>query len=86
MRAVGSPGYAFDASAVRDAAGGAYDRSHDPLGTAHHTLASVASGDRTTLLQSVDVLTNAAAALKERNGSQADDASDQRRSDRSPAL
>jgi hypothetical protein len=86
MRAVGSPAYAFDESAVRDVAGRADDRSHDRLGTAHQPLASVASGDRTTLLQSVDVLTNAAAALKERNGSQADDASDQRRSDSSPTL
>lgn len=41
---------------------------------------------RTTLLQSMDALTNAAAALKARNGSQADDASDQRRSDSSPTL
>jgi pimeloyl-ACP methyl ester carboxylesterase len=55
MRAVGSPGFDVDEAAVRGVAGRAYDRGHDPLGIARQGLASVASGDRTARLHSVDV-------------------------------
>jgi pimeloyl-ACP methyl ester carboxylesterase len=55
MRAVGSPGFDLDEAAVRDVAGRAYDRAHDPLGVMRQGLASVASGDRTARLQLLKV-------------------------------
>ncbi len=57
VRVVGSPGFEFDEAGVRDRAGRAYDRAHDPLGIARQAVASVASGDRTERLGSVDVPT-----------------------------
>jgi pimeloyl-ACP methyl ester carboxylesterase len=57
MRALGSPGFATDEAAVREVAGRAYDRAHDPLGAARQALASVASGDRTARLRLVDLPT-----------------------------
>jgi pimeloyl-ACP methyl ester carboxylesterase len=57
VRVVGSPDFEFDEAAVRDRAGRAYDRAHDPLGIARQAVASVASGDRTERLRSVDVPT-----------------------------
>lgn len=56
-RVVGSPGFEVDEAGVRDRAGRAYDRSYDPLGVARTAVASVASGDRTERLRSVDVPT-----------------------------
>ena len=54
---IGSPGFPFDEAAVRDRAGRAYDRAHDPAGTARQAVAAVASGDRTARLASVRVPT-----------------------------
>lgn len=56
-RVLGSPGFEFDEAAVRGSAERAYDRAHDPLGIARTAVASVASGDRTERLRSVDVPT-----------------------------
>ncbi|QWF80621.1 alpha/beta fold hydrolase [Amycolatopsis sp. CA-230715] len=56
-RVVGSPVFAFDEADVRARATRAYDRGHDPLGVARGAVASVASGDRTESLRSVDVPT-----------------------------
>lgn len=56
-RVVGSPGFEVDEAGVRDRAGRAYDRGYDPLGVARTAVASVASGDRTERLRSVDVPT-----------------------------
>lgn len=56
-RVVGSPGFEFNEAGVRDRAGRAYDRGYDPLGAARTAVASVASGDRTERLRSVDVPT-----------------------------
>ncbi len=54
---IGSPGFPFDEAAVRDRAGRAYDRAHDPAGAARQAVAAVASGDRTARLASVRVPT-----------------------------
>ena len=56
-RAVGSPGFPMDEAAVRDGAGRAYDRAHDPMGIARQAVAVVAAGDRTERLRSVAVPT-----------------------------
>ncbi|WP_344422713.1 alpha/beta hydrolase [Amycolatopsis minnesotensis] len=56
-RVVGSPVFAFDEADVRARATRAYDRGHDPLGIARGAVASVASGDRTDLLRSIDAPT-----------------------------
>ncbi len=57
FRIVGSPGFALDEAAVRERAGRAFDRGHDPLGIARQAIASVASGDRTVRLRSLAVPT-----------------------------
>ncbi|MFJ1703752.1 alpha/beta fold hydrolase [Kitasatospora sp. NPDC088346] len=57
VRLLGSPGFESDEEAVADRAGRAYDRSHDPLGVARQAVASLASGDRTPRLRSLDVAT-----------------------------
>jgi pimeloyl-ACP methyl ester carboxylesterase len=57
FRLIGSPGFERDEAAVRERAGRAYDRAHDPLGVARQAVASVASGDRTALLRSLAVPT-----------------------------
>ena len=57
MRVAGSPGYEIDEAQVRERAGLAYDRSHDPLGIARQAIAVVASGDRTPRLKALDVPT-----------------------------
>jgi pimeloyl-ACP methyl ester carboxylesterase len=54
-RVVGSPGFEFDEAAARDRAGLVYDRGYDPVGIARTAVASVASGDRTALLRTLDV-------------------------------
>jgi pimeloyl-ACP methyl ester carboxylesterase len=53
FKVIGSPGFPFDEAAVRDRAGRAYDRAHDPAGAARQAVAAVASGDRTGRLASV---------------------------------
>ncbi|HYK18619.1 MAG TPA: alpha/beta hydrolase [Bryobacteraceae bacterium] len=50
---VGSPRYRADESEVGARAGRAYDRSHDPAGTARQAIATIASGDRTERLREV---------------------------------
>ena len=55
FQVIGSPGFPFDETAVRDRAGRAYDRAHDPVGAARQFVAAVASGDRTGRLGSVRV-------------------------------
>jgi pimeloyl-ACP methyl ester carboxylesterase len=54
---IGSPGFALDEADLRERAGLAYDRAHDPLGVARQLLAIIASGDRTARLRSVGVPT-----------------------------
>jgi pimeloyl-ACP methyl ester carboxylesterase len=56
-RIVGSPGYPRGEDEVAAAAGRAYDRSHDPIGSARQAIATVASGDRTERLRQVQVPT-----------------------------
>jgi len=57
IRPVGSPAYPADEEDVAAKAGRAYDRSHEPIGVARQAIASVASGDRTERLRSLNVLT-----------------------------
>jgi pimeloyl-ACP methyl ester carboxylesterase len=57
FRAVGSPGSPADENEVIARAAQAYDRAHDPTGVARQAIASVASGDRTERLRSLDVPT-----------------------------
>jgi len=48
MRAVGSPGFAFDEAGVADRAARSYDRGHDPVGMLRQAVAVVASGTAPT--------------------------------------
>lgn len=57
FKIVGSPAYPNDPAAVAETAGLAYDRDHDEIAIARQAVASVASGDRTRLLKSLDVPT-----------------------------
>lgn len=50
FRHIGSHGFPFDEADVRDVAGRAFDRGHDPAGTARQLAAIVKSGDRTAAL------------------------------------
>ncbi len=52
-KVIGSPAYTIDEADVRKRAGLAYDRCYDPIGVARQAVASVASGDRTSKLQSL---------------------------------
>lgn len=52
-RVVGSPGFPLDEDEVRERAGLAYDRSYDQLGMMRQFIAVIASGDRTSRLQSI---------------------------------
>jgi pimeloyl-ACP methyl ester carboxylesterase len=54
---VGSPGLMDDEAALRARFACAYDRAHDPAGTARQAVAVVASGDRTSRLRSLRVPT-----------------------------
>ena len=56
-KVIGSPGFAFDEEAVRERAGLAFDRGHDPAGTARQLVAVLASPDRTERLGGVRVPT-----------------------------
>jgi pimeloyl-ACP methyl ester carboxylesterase len=57
FRVVGSPGFPLDEDDVRERAGLAYDRSYDRLGIVRQAIAVIASGDRTSRLQSIKVPT-----------------------------
>ncbi|MFI6604699.1 alpha/beta fold hydrolase [Nonomuraea sp. NPDC050536] len=57
LRAVGSPGFAFDEDAVAARAGQAYDRGLAPLGMMRQSVAVLASGDRTARLRHLRVPT-----------------------------
>jgi len=52
-RIIGSPGYPFDESAVRERAGAAYDRAFHPAGNARQLAAIIAQPDRTAALAQV---------------------------------
>lgn len=54
---VGSPAFPTDPAAVAAVAGLAYDRDHDEAAIARQAVATVASGDRTKLLRTLDVPT-----------------------------
>jgi pimeloyl-ACP methyl ester carboxylesterase len=55
FRAVGSPGFELDEAALRERAGLAFDRAHDPAGVARQLVAILASPDRTPGLRGLDV-------------------------------
>jgi pimeloyl-ACP methyl ester carboxylesterase len=57
FRAVGSPGFPNDENEIAARAGRAYDRCHDPVGTARQAVATVASGDRTERLRKLNLPT-----------------------------
>jgi pimeloyl-ACP methyl ester carboxylesterase len=54
-RVIGSPGYEFDEPALRDRAGLAFDRAHDPAGVARQLAAILTTHDRTQDLKSISV-------------------------------
>ena len=56
-RVVGSPAYPTEPAQVAEVAGVAYDRDHDALAIGRQAVASVASGDRTRLLEALHVPT-----------------------------
>jgi len=66
MRIVGSPGYPSREDEVVARAGRAYDRSHDPLGSARQAIATVASGDRTERLRHLQAPTLVVHGLADR--------------------
>jgi pimeloyl-ACP methyl ester carboxylesterase len=57
IRVVGSPAYPSNEAEVAARAGRAYDRSHDPIGSARQAIATIASGDRTGRLRHVQAPT-----------------------------
>lgn len=57
FRVIGSPAYPSDETVRAETAGLAYDRDNDPIAIARQAVATVASGDRTRLLGSLDVPT-----------------------------
>ncbi|MFI7000765.1 alpha/beta fold hydrolase [Nocardia sp. NPDC050175] len=56
-RAIWSPGFAFDETAVAETAGRVYDRGRDHEAMMRHFVAVLASGDRTAQLKSLQVPT-----------------------------
>jgi len=54
---IGSPAYPTDPAAIAERAGLAWDRGHDELAIARQGVASLASGDRTSRLQELDLPT-----------------------------
>jgi pimeloyl-ACP methyl ester carboxylesterase len=54
-RVIGSPGFEFDEPALRDRAGLAFDRAHDPAGVARQLAAILSTHDRTPDLMSISV-------------------------------
>ena len=57
FRVVGSPGFEFDEAGVRERAGLAFDRAHDPAGAARQMAAVLTTPDRTADLAGVAVPT-----------------------------
>jgi pimeloyl-ACP methyl ester carboxylesterase len=57
FRVVGSPGFEFDEAGVRERAGLAFDRAHDPAGAARQMAAVLTTPDRTADLARVAVPT-----------------------------
>jgi pimeloyl-ACP methyl ester carboxylesterase len=57
FRVIGSPGFEFDESMVRDVAGRSYDRGHSEAGVYRQLHAITASGDRTGALRNLHVPT-----------------------------
>ena len=55
LRVIGSPAYELDEPALRERAGLAFDRAHDPAGVGRQLLAIIASGDRTARLRELRV-------------------------------
>jgi pimeloyl-ACP methyl ester carboxylesterase len=55
--AIGSPAYPADLAAIAERAGVAFDRGHDEIAIGRQGVASVASGDRTSRLQELNVPT-----------------------------
>jgi pimeloyl-ACP methyl ester carboxylesterase len=53
FRHIGSHGFPFDEAGVRELAARAFDRGHDPAGTARQLAAIVKSGDRTAALRRI---------------------------------
>jgi pimeloyl-ACP methyl ester carboxylesterase len=56
-RVIGSPGFEFDEAALRERAGLAFDRAHDPAGVARQLAAILTTHDRTPDLAKVAVPT-----------------------------
>ena len=56
-RAIGSPAYPADLSALAETTGLAWDRDHDEAAIVRQAVATVASGDRTALLAAIQVPT-----------------------------
>ena len=56
-RVIGSPGFEFDETALRDRAGLSFDRAHDPAGVARQLAAILTTHDRTADLGKVAVPT-----------------------------
>jgi pimeloyl-ACP methyl ester carboxylesterase len=54
---IGSPAYPADLAAIAERAGVAFDRGHDEIAIGRQGVASVASGDRTSRLQELNVPT-----------------------------
>jgi pimeloyl-ACP methyl ester carboxylesterase len=54
---IGSPAYPADLGAIAERTGLAWDRGHDEIAIGRQAVASVASGDRTSRLEEVDVPT-----------------------------
>jgi pimeloyl-ACP methyl ester carboxylesterase len=54
-RVIGSPGFEFDETTLRDRAGLAFDRAYDPAGVARQLAAILTTPDRTADLASVAV-------------------------------
>ncbi|MBM7805645.1 pimeloyl-ACP methyl ester carboxylesterase [Geodermatophilus bullaregiensis] len=57
FRVVGSPGFEFDEAGVRERAGLAFDRAHDPAGVSRQLAAVLTTPDRTADLARVEVPT-----------------------------
>jgi pimeloyl-ACP methyl ester carboxylesterase len=55
FRVIASPVHGFDEAALRERAGIAFDRAHDPAGVARQLVAIIASGDRTPRLREIHV-------------------------------
>jgi pimeloyl-ACP methyl ester carboxylesterase len=56
-RVIGSPGFEFDESALRERAGLSFDRAYDPAGVARQLAAVLTTPDRTRALKGISVPT-----------------------------